>query len=57
MADGVPERWQPAMILNIAAEPTPGTQKAATLLILLGEQASAEILKQLDEEEIQLVSR
>jgi len=32
-------------------------QKAATLLILLGEQASAEILKQLDEEEIQLVSR
>jgi len=32
-------------------------QKAATLLILLGEQASAEILKHLDEDEIQLVSR
>jgi len=45
------------MILNVAAEPTPGTQKAATLLILLGEQASAEILRHLDEDEIQLVSR
>jgi flagellar motor switch protein FliG len=45
------------MILNIAAEPTPGMQKAATLLVLLGEQASAEILKHLDEDEVQLVSR
>ncbi len=45
------------MILNVASEPTPGLQKAATLLIILGDQASAEIVKQLDDEEIQLVSR
>lgn len=45
------------MILNVGSEPTPGLQKAATLLIILGDQASAEILKQLDEEEVQLVSR
>jgi len=45
------------MILNVGTEPTPGIQKAATLLIILGDQASAEILKQLDEDEVQLVSR
>jgi len=45
------------MILNVGTEPTPGLQKAATLLIILGDQASAEILKQLDEDEIQLVGR
>jgi len=45
------------MIVNVASEVTPGLQKAAILLIILGDQASAEILKQLDEEEIQLVSR
>jgi flagellar motor switch protein FliG len=45
------------MVLNVAAEPTPGLQKAATLLVILGDQASAEILKQLDEEEVQVLSR
>jgi len=34
-----------------------GIRKAATLLVTLGDQASAEILKQFDEEEIQAVSR
>jgi flagellar motor switch protein FliG len=34
-----------------------GPQKAATALILLGDEASAEIVKQLSEEDVQLVSR
>ena len=34
-----------------------GPQKAAIVLILLGEQASAEIIKQLPEDDVQLVSR
>src|ERR1035438_4352924 len=34
-----------------------GLQKAAMLLIVLGDQASAEIVKHLSEDEIQLVSR
>ena len=37
--------------------PLPGLRKAAMLLIVLGEQASAEMLQQLDEEEVQTVSR
>lgn len=42
------------------AEPVPilrGVQKAAMLLILLGDQASAEIIKHLSEDDIQLVTR
>ncbi|MCC6860091.1 MAG: flagellar motor switch protein FliG [Bryobacterales bacterium] len=35
----------------------PGVQKAAVLLVSLGEQASAEVLRQLEDEEVQLVSR
>lgn len=38
-------------------EHLPGLQKAAILLVILGEQASAEILKQLEEDEIQAVSQ
>ncbi len=34
-----------------------GIRKAAMLLILLGDKASAEIIKQLSEDEVQLVSR
>jgi flagellar motor switch protein FliG len=45
------------MIVNVGTELTPGIQKAATLLVILGEQVSAELLKQLDEDEIQQVSR
>ena len=45
------------MIVNVGAELTPGVQKAATLLVILGEQVSGEVLKQLDEDEIQQVSR
>ena len=47
------------MVLNTqyADERVPGIQKAAILLVILGDQASAEILKQLDEEEVQEVSR
>jgi flagellar motor switch protein FliG len=37
--------------------PVRGSQKAAMLLILLGDQASAEILKQLPEDDVQLVLR
>src|ERR1039458_6322896 len=34
-----------------------GIRKAAMLLILLGDKSSAEIIKQLSEDEVQLVSR
>jgi flagellar motor switch protein FliG len=40
-----------------AAESLTGIRKAAMLLILLGDKASAEIIKQLSEDEVQLVSR
>lgn len=42
------------------AEPIPvlrGVQKAAMMLILLGDQASADIIKHLSEDDVQLVSR
>ena len=39
------------------AENLPGLRKAAMLLILLGDKASAEIIKQLSDDEVQLVSR
>jgi flagellar motor switch protein FliG len=46
------------MILNAAQnEPLAGVRKAAILLVSLGEQASAEILKQFDEEEVQAIGR
>jgi flagellar motor switch protein FliG len=48
------------MIANAAAkapEDLAGIRKAAMLLILLGDKISAELLKQLSDEEIQLVSR
>src|SRR5690349_6591189 len=35
----------------------PGVRKAAILLVILGEQISAEILKQMDEEEVQMLGR
>jgi flagellar motor switch protein FliG len=48
------------MILNATTAPPPdlltGAQKAAILLISLGDQVSAEILKQLEEDEVQKVS-
>lgn len=45
--------------LNPAAPDSPlrGVQKAAALLILLGDQASAEIIKHLPDDDVQLVSR
>jgi flagellar motor switch protein FliG len=46
------------MILNTTkSESLPLLQKAAILLIALGEQASAELLQQLSEEDVQKVSR
>lgn len=50
------------MIANAppSAEPIPvlrGIQKAAMLLILIGDQASAEIIKNLPEDDVQLVAR
>ena len=46
------------MIQNLEqAAPVPGIRKAAILLITLGEQTGAEILKQMDEEEVQAISR
>ena len=48
------------MILNTTKsdlESMPGLRKAAVLLIVLGEQASADVLPQLSEEDVQKVSR
>ena len=40
-----------------ASTPLPGIRKAAILMVILGDQTSGEILRQLDEEEVQLISR
>src|SRR6202789_360639 len=40
-----------------SAESLTGLRKAAMLMILLGDKASAEIIKQLSEDEVQIVSR
>ncbi len=46
------------MILNTAKEEAlPSLRKAAMLLIVLGEQTSAELLQQLSEDDVQRVSR
>src|ERR1039457_7656263 len=47
------------MIQNLEAQapPIPGIRKAAILLITLGEQTSGEILKQMDEEEVEAIGR
>ena len=49
------------MIQNLEAanlnSSLPGIRKAAILLVILGEQISAEILKQMDEEEVQMLGR
>jgi flagellar motor switch protein FliG len=45
------------MILNVGTELSPGIQKAALLLVILGEQVSAEMLKEMDEDEVQAISR
>jgi flagellar motor switch protein FliG len=46
------------MIVNAAkAESLPGVRKAALLLIVLGEQSSADLLQQLGEDDVQTVSR
>lgn len=46
------------MIVNAAqAEPISGLRKAAILLVSLGEQVSAEILRHFDEEEVQAIGR
>ncbi len=41
----------------VARQELTGIQKAATLLLLVGEEASAEVLRQLDELEVQQVAR
>lgn len=46
------------MIANIKRnELISGLRKAAMLLVLLGEEASAQLLKELSEDEVQAVSR
>jgi flagellar motor switch protein FliG len=47
------------MIVNaqVSSEPLSGVQKAAILLVSLGDQISAEIIKHLEEEEVQKVGR
>jgi flagellar motor switch protein FliG len=46
------------MITNLETAPViPGVRKAAILMVILGEQTSAEILRQLDEEEVQTLGR
>jgi flagellar motor switch protein FliG len=41
--------------LDVPAPPIPGIRKAAILLITLGEQTSGEILKQMDEDEVEAI--
>src|SRR6202162_1837350 len=44
------------MIHNVeAAQSIPGIRKAAILMVILGDQTSAEILRQLDEDEVQAI--
>ena len=43
--------------LETQAAPIPGIRKAAILLITLGEQTSGDILKQMDEEEVEAIGR
>ena len=43
--------------VNTAVPPMTGIRKAAILMIILGEHSSAEMIKQLSEDEVQLVSR
>ena len=45
------------MAVAAPAAPLTGIQKAATLLLLMGEDASADVLRQLDELEVQQVAR
>jgi len=47
------------MITNIetAGPPLPGIRKAAILMVILGDHASAEILKQLEEDEVEEIGR
>jgi len=47
------------MIQNLeqATPPVPGIRKAAILMIILGDPTSAEILRQLDEDEVQAIGR
>jgi len=46
------------MIQNLETNaPTPGLRKAAVLMIILGDQISGEILRELDEEEVQALGR
>src|SRR5258708_12236871 len=47
------------MIQNLepVAPPVPGIRKAAILMIILGDPTSSEILRQLDEDEVQAVGR
>jgi len=46
------------MIQNLeTSAPTPGLRKAAVLMIILGDQISGEILRELDEEEVQAIGR
>ena len=46
-----------ANAMPVAQEALTGIRKAAMLLILIGDKSSAEIIKQLSEDEVQLVSR
>jgi flagellar motor switch protein FliG len=42
---------------NLATPTTPGIRKAAILMIILGDQVSGEILRQMDEEEVQAIGQ
>jgi flagellar motor switch protein FliG len=46
------------MITNLEqAPPVPGVRKAAILMVILGEQTSAEILRNMDDDEVQSIGR
>src|SRR5579884_3200763 len=51
------DRGGRTMIMNTATERLRGLEKAAVFLVTLGEEPSAQILKHLTEEEVQLVSQ
>jgi flagellar motor switch protein FliG len=45
------------MVVNASEEMLTGLQKAGILLVMMGDQASADLIRQLNEEEIQTVTR
>lgn len=56
-ASQLPALPPPAHVPSARTSALTGTQKSAILMIILGDQASADILRELDEEEVQRIGR